>query len=290
MLDSNVIRDPRLLAGGEVVERDFPTVGHVRFENFAPGQWMTKAGNPAKIARRRYLFTPLDGEQTEVESVSWFADSLRKRQLEIWIETQATIGAVKAERLGELDGVPEEDWKERVRSLGLGASARKEQGADRGEIIHDAMHKLAVEGVAPNPADVPGIARPWVQAAMRAWLTLGVDETLEAECIVVHPELMYAGRFDLLCRTGKLTTLVDHKTGKGKIYTAAHWQSRLYAMAIEKCLRVQVDRIKLLGVGDDGSFEIVNCAVSEEEARALVAVARADKRADKSMRQERRAA
>ncbi len=274
------ISDPRLIPGGQTITRTFD-FGTLKFEDYAAGTWLTKAGAPGKTARRHYL---LDGE--EVYSVSSIVGCLDKPALVRWIEDQATRGAVQAERLGELAGVPEEDWCRRVRSLNLGASAKRDEGADRGTIVHDALHTLAVEGRAPNPADVPGIARPWVRGAVAAWLSLGDGDVIAAEEIVCHPELRYAGRFDLLRMLVGQRTLLDWKSGRGKIFEAAHWQARLYAMALERCGE-PVDRIVLVGIGDDGGFELVDCACTEQDAEALLRVHRAQKRIQSDMRAQR---
>lgn len=267
---------------GERVERVIDGVGTIVFENYAAGEWMTKKGEPAKKARRRYL---LDGE--EVDSVSSIVATLDKPALRRWIEDQATRGAVQAERLGELADVYEEDWVNRVKLLGLGASAKRDEGADRGLVIHSAFHKLGVDGTAPNPADFSAIARPWVQAAMRAWLALS-PEMLEAESIICNPMLRYGGRPDLVAKVDGKVTLLDYKTSKsGRIYEQAHYQTQLYRMALHEC-GIPVEQVKLIGIGNDGAFEVVDCAVTEEDARALVHVYRSRKRVNAAMADQRR--
>lgn len=278
---SSIISIPGIESGGERITRRIDGVGELVYENYAAGQWATKKGEPGKKSRRRYL---LDG--VELDSVSTIVGTLAKPALSYWIEDQATRGAVQAERLGELADVPEEDWCRRVKSLGLGATAKRDEGADRGTIIHAAFHALAVDGTVPNPADFPGIARPWVKGAMRAWLAMGPGDVIASEEIVCHPELGYAGRYDLVRMVAGRRTLLDFKTGKARIFSAAHWQARLYAMALER-LDERVDRILLIGVGDDGGFELIDCAVSEDAARALVGVCGANRRIESDMRCQR---
>lgn len=276
---------PGVTPTGERVERDIPGVGLVVFENYGPGEWMTQKGEPAKRSRRRYL---LDGE--EVDSVSSIVDALRKEALERWIEDQACRGAVQAERLGELTDVPEEDYAWRIRSLGLGASAKRDEGADRGTVIHEAMQGLA-EGRVPNPADVPGAARPWIQGAMRAWLALEITpgNVILSEEIVAHPELRYAGRPDLVAKIDGVVTLLDYKSGRGRVYGEAHFQTRLYQMALA-CCGIPVERIVLVGIADDGGFELIDCAVTEDQAAALLVVHRARRLVNASMADQRRRA
>lgn len=268
---------------GERVVRDIPGIGVLAFENYGPGEWMTKKGEPAKKSRRRYLLS-----DDELDSVSSIVDTLSKPALYNWYEDHGARGAVQAERMGELVDVPPEEIVKRIRLLGLGASAMRDEGADRGHAIHAAFHRLAVDGKVPNPADFPGIARPWVQGAMRAWLAMA-PKMIAAEEIVCHPELGYGGRPDLLATVDGKTTLIDYKTGKGRVFDQAHYQTRLYEMAL-RCLGVEVERILIVGIADDGGFELIDCDITEEEARGLILVYRSRKRANSSMAAQRAAA
>lgn len=267
----------------EIVEREFP-YGTVRFENLAAGDWLTSRGEPAKKPRRRYLINGL-----EVTSPSQLAGCLDKPALTRWIERESVIGAVKAERAGELAGVPEEDWPWRVQSIRLGASAKRDQGAERGTIVHQALHSLAVDGRVPDPAMVADYARRWLQGAILAWEALGITRVIEAEQIVGHPELGFAGRFDLLAMADGLVTLIDWKTSpKGSVYAESHWQARAYAVAIERSLGLRVEDIKLIGVGPDGGFELISCEITSEDLESLVKVHYARKRVEQAQRDQRR--
>ena len=278
-----VIRPPELLPGGYTIEREIPGVGLLTFEDYPIGGWMTKRGEPAKIARRRYL---LDG--VELDSVSSIVGALDKPALMIWIEQQATLGAVQAERLGELLDVPEEDWVKRVKSLGMGASAKRDEGADRGTIIHAAFHSLATTGSSPNPAEFPALARPWLRGAVGAWFAMD-PEMVAAEQIVCCSEHGFAGRYDLLAMIDGHLSLCDWKTGRGRVFDQSHWQVRLYCMALA-AEGVDVERACIVGIGDDGGFEIIDCAVSDVEARELLGVFRARKLVNASMANQRRIA
>lgn len=277
-----VITPPGLIPGGQTITREIPGVGVLRFEDYAAGQWLTQKGEPAKKARRRYLL-----DDVELDGVSSIVGTLSKEALQIWIETQATIGAVQAERMGELAGVPQEDWCKRVKFLGLGASAKRDEGADRGTVIHQALHTLAVEGRAPNPSEFPGVARPWLQGAVAAWLALNPSEVVCAEEIVCHPEHRYAGRPDAVVVADGKRCLLDWKSSRGgKAWPESHWQTRLYAMALER-LGIPVDRILVVGIGDDGGFELTECAASESDVVALISVFRARKRIASDMAAQR---
>lgn len=262
--------------GGMIVERVIPGLGELRFEDFDKGQWYTKAGTIAKTARRRYL---LNGD--ELDAVSDFCRVLDKPALTKpggWIERNAAIGAVQAERMGELHGVPEEEWCWRARMLGLGPTAKKEEGADRGKILHSVFEALANGEPVPDPNDVPALARPWLQGAIGAWLTLSVTEIVAAETMVCHPELGYGGRPDLVAVADGKVTLLDYKSGKGFAYPEAHYQTRLYDMALAVSAGIVVDRIVIVAVGDDGSFDLPECDATEADARALIHVYRSRKR------------
>lgn len=176
----------------------------------------------------------------------------------------------------------------RVKALNLGASAKRDEGADRGHAIHDAFHKLAVDGRSPNPADFPMMARPWVQGAMRAWLAMN-PKLIAAEEMVCHPELMYAGRPDLIATVSGKRTLIDYKTGKGKVYDAAHYQTRLYAMAL-RFFDLEPEEILIVGIDDQGSFELIRCEATEADALALLHTFKARKRINADMAVQRKVA
>lgn len=270
--------------GGEIVEREIPRVGLLRFENFAAGQWLTQKGAPAKKAKRVYT---LNG--VEQDAVSSIVGTLSADALIAWAEDHGARGAVQAERMGELVDVPEEDIIRRVRSLGLGADAARDDAGDRGTAIHLAMHTLATTGEAPNLGDYPGVWRPWVQGAVRAWLALD-PEPIDSEFMVCNPDQGYAGRPDFFCLSDGLRTLVDYKTGKGKVYDRAHYQTRGYAEAFPPCGLEPPQRIVILGIGDDGGFQIVDCSATADDWDALLHTYRARKRINAAMAEARKAA
>lgn len=283
-LDGNphTLTPPGIEPGGERIVREIDGVGTLTFDDFVAGQWLTKKGEPAKISKRRYAL-----DDRELDSVSSVVDTLRAWALEDWIERQATIGAARAMQLGKLRGVPEEEWRDQVKALGLGASAKRDEGADRGKAIHAVFEALALGRPAPNPAEFPALARPWLRGALLAWLALGVTESVAVEEIVCNPEHGYAGRPDLVCVADGRLTLVDWKTGKGRVYDKAHYQTRLYAMALAASVGIVVDRIVIVGIADDGGFELIECAVSEVDVVALLTVFRSRRRVESDMRAQR---
>jgi hypothetical protein len=211
-----------------------------------------------------------------------------------WIERETAIGTYTAAKQGELDDVPPEDLWERVRMLGYGCG-KTDQAADRGKITHNVMEGIAETGTVPNPAEVPEIARGWVRGAVAAWRALDVSEVVEREQIVCHPELGFAGRFDLLAITRspltgeKVLSLLDYKSSdKGTVWSEAHWQTRLYALAIRESMGLTVERIVIVGIGNDGGFELVECECTEDEARALALVYATQKKIGRQMSAQRR--
>jgi hypothetical protein len=265
---------------GEVLERVLPDGGVLTFENLGPGEWTTKAGQPAKTARRRYMLNGM-----ELDSVSSIIDTLSKPALYAWYETQATLGAVRAERMGELHGVHETGWVERVRSLGLGASAKKDEGADRGNVTHAVLHALVLGEEPPSIDSFPAIARPWASGAYAAFMALD-PKLIEAEQITCHPGLQYAGRPDLIARIGGDVTLVDYKSGKGRVFGEAHYQTRLYEMA-KRQEGMRIDRILIVGINDDGGYELVECEASEDDALNLLYTFHSRKRINAGMALQR---
>lgn len=265
------ILDAERIVGGTDLTVDTPA-GTVRFQECAEGEWLTKKGEPARKAHRGYW---LDGEP--IAAVSDITATLAKPALDHWKQKHMAIGAVQAERLGELHGVPEEDYAARVTMLGLGPDAARAEGAARGTAIHAVMHAYVTTGEPPNPAELPQECRPWLSGAMRACLALD-PEVIAAEFMVCHPELRYAGRPDLYAICGGLRTLIDYKTGRGIIHDGAHWQTRGYAECFEHCGLEPPERILIVGINDEGGFTLADCDVSPEEWRALVCVFQSTRR------------
>jgi hypothetical protein len=83
-------------------------------------------------------------------------------------------------------------------------------------------------------------------------------EPIAVERLVVHPELNYAGRLDLIATLDDepgLPTLLDFKTNpKGRIYPEAHVQGHAYALADERCGEPRVGRVALVGIAEDGTY------------------------------------
>ncbi len=272
-----------LTDGIEVIERDIPNLGLLRYEDYPAGTWLTQRGEPAKRGRRRYLLGDL-----VLDSVSSIVDTIDKPGLVRWAEDHGTRGGVKAERLGELDGVPEEEWAERCRLLGLGPSAARDEGSDRGKAIHAVFESMARTGEPPDASLLPATWRPWLRGAVRAWLTLD-PQLIESECIVCNPEFGYAGRFDLYATCGGTPTLVDYKTGRGKVYEQAHYQTRGYAECFPVSGLEPPARIVIVGISEDGDPQLVECEASSDDWYDLLRVFRSRKAIAAGMAAQRKA-
>lgn len=277
------ILPPERILGGTDLQVDHPA-GLLRFQECRRNEWLTLKGEPAMKAHRGYW---LDGDY--LDAVSSIVGVLDRPGLTRWMQDHTARGAVQAERMGELQGVPEEEYLARVTLLGLGPEAARDQGAARGTAIHLAMHTLARTGEPPDSADYPREWLPWLGGSMRAWLALD-PASIDAEFLVCHPELGYAGRPDLCAVCDGKRTLIDFKTGKGKVFSAGHWQTRGYAECFEFCELEPPERIVIVGIDDRGGFELVDCEVSGEEWHGLVAVYRANKRAERAMAGQRKLA
>jgi len=274
---------PDRIIGGTVYERETP-VGLLRFVQCAPGEWLTAKGEPAKKPHRSYS---LDG--TELDSVSSIVGCLDKPALLHWVEQTTAIGTAQAFRLGELDECPDEEIVDRLKLLQLGSSAARDMGADRGHAIHLAFEGLARGEGMPDLETFPAQAVPWLRGAARAWLRMSpVVDVIEGS--VVHPEHSYAGRFDLIAKIEGRRTLVDYKTNRGRVYDSAHYQTRLYAMALEASGYEPVEDIVIVGVDDDGGVKLVHCEATEEDALSLLHVARSRKRVNAGMAAQNKAA
>jgi hypothetical protein len=251
----------------EVLERTLPELGLLRYEEFDAGEWLTKKGEPAKIGKRRYSLNDED-----YDAVSAIVGTLPKEALIRWAEDHGARGAIVAQEQGALEDVPLDEVIKVVRSLKLGAEAVKDEAAERGDAVHLAFHTLATMGTVPVFADYPPKWRGWIKGVASAWLKLD-PKPIEAEFMVCHPELHYAGRPDLLCFVDGQLTLLDYKSSlKGVIYEQAHYQTRGYADCFPFCGYPEPERILIVAVRADGEVLLEDCVVSSTRWQRLVAL------------------
>jgi hypothetical protein len=131
-----------------------------------------------------------------------------------------------------------------------------------------------IESFLSSPHDPPPLpeeeeARRAVESFLSWWRERPRIPALR-EAIVAHPELGFAGRFDLLLGDG---TLLDFKTSKA-IYPEYELQVGAYALALEAWEGIRARRGMILRLGKDGSFEAkeVDLRRAGEAFKGLLAV------------------
>jgi hypothetical protein len=89
---------------------------------------------------------------------------------------------------------------------------------------------------------------------------------IAVERLIVHPELRYAGRLDLIAAMNDIPTLMDFKTSaSGRVYSRAHVQGAGYRMADERSGGDPIERIAIVGIGEDGEYRISETPLEEAE-------------------------
>jgi hypothetical protein len=124
--------------------------------------------------------------------------------------------------------------------------SRKATGT--GSEVHDWIEAF-LQGV---PRGLP--VNPPSMKALQAFLSWWKEEKREvllSEEIVAHPELLYAGKVDLLLTDG---TLVDFKTSKA-LYPEYELQLGGYALALETWQGIRPQKGLLVRIGKDGTTE-----------------------------------
>lgn len=256
--------------------RELQDGARIEFE-YAPVGWPTKS-KPNQLRKaewRRYFLIAPTGERTELTSVTTILDVLAKQALYAWHEDHGARGAVEAQRLGELpEDLPLDEVVGRVRGLGLGAQAAKRRAADRGLDVHDALERWARSGDLPDPADMHVEHRPYLQGLARALLTLDPSPTA-VEQLVASREHRFAGRYDLRADIAGRDTLLDLKTNAaGRGWPEAHVQLPGYALAELECGGSMPERLVVVGVGPDGTFNVDDCCGEPADFLAILAAFR----------------
>jgi hypothetical protein len=135
------------------------------------------------------------------------------------------------------------------------------------------VHRWIEAFLREEPRELP--EDPSSLKAIRAfieWWKEGKREVLLAEEIVAHPELLYAGKIDLLLADG---TLVDFKTSKA-LYPEHELQLGGYALALEAWEGIRPQKGLLVRIGKDGSVETkeVDLEAAKEHFRYALALYR----------------
>lgn len=245
----------------EVARRDLPD-----------GRWVEFTEAP----RRGYKLCGDDAKPVKLVSVTTALGVLNRPALIRWSEARGAAGALAAVRLGELhpDTHHDDQAIDVVRILGLGADAAKQQAADRGLDVHDALETYCRTSELPSPQDMKIEARPYMRGLARMLAALDPDP-IHVERIICHPGLSYAGRMDLLAAIDGRRTLLDLKTSKsGRGFPEAHAQSVGYAAAEESLGEPWPDRIIVVGVSPNGGFCVDECAAPPDAFERILGVYR----------------
>jgi hypothetical protein len=278
--------DPRLTPGAlkETKSREVPDVGRIEFE-LAPAGWLTKDGNVrTKDWRAYYLVTGCSGcegagrvpgkrdgttrkcadckgegsARRRLPSVTTLLDAIcPKPGIPPWAEARGIEGAIEAVRRGlinPMDPASAENAVEIVRAERLGADRARDDAADRGLDVHDALEVYMRTGQPPQPHRILPEHHGYYQALVR-WLLDHDPEPEAVEELVVHPELGYAGRLDLRARIRGALTTVDAKTQeKAGIYLGAHAQVSLYERGAVRCGDEPADRLLVVVFAANGEY------------------------------------
>lgn len=146
------------------------------------------------------------------------------------------------------------DWYARN---GASAIELRDNGQARGKAAHSYVEAYLTGADLPLLADYPEDWRGYMQGAA-AFLFEYDPQPVAVERLVVHPEMRYAGRLDLLARVRDRLTLLDFKTNpKGTVYPKAHVQATAYAIADERCGGEPIEAVMLVGIAADGTFNVV---------------------------------
>lgn len=131
--------------------------------------------------------------------------------------------------------------------------------SERGKNVHSFVEDFMRTGEL-TPWDVfPGDHHGYLQGVARFLFDYAPDP-IAIERLVVHPELNFAGRLDLIATLEDqpgVPTLLDFKTNpNGRIYPEAHVQTHAYALADERCGEPRVGRVAIVGIAEDGTYRV----------------------------------
>lgn len=152
----------------------------------------------------------------------------------------------------------------------------RDDAADRGVNVHDALESWGATGKLPNPDEFPENEQPYVKGLL-AFLTDVQPVAVRQEVMVGSLEYGFAGRFDLVARVDHErdytercypkradkrnlldpgTFLLDLKTSKG-VYSSHHLQLAAYELAAIECGYEPTDARGVIHVTDTGKYELV---------------------------------
>lgn len=222
-----------------------------------------------------------DGQRIDVPSVTGVLKVLDKPAIIPWAEARGIDGAVQAVRLGEIDPQDAASVAHAVgtvRTLKLGADAARDQGADRGTSLHNALELYVKTGQVPSVAAFPVEHRGYVQALCR-WLLAARPEPTAVEVCVGSVEHGFAGRLDLRATIDGRDLVVDLKTNaKGRVYDDPHIQTAAYVGALVECGHPEPEGAVIVALGEDGGYESADCEATFDDFLSVLSVHHAMRR------------
>ena len=186
-----------------------------------------------------------------------YVESERRR--DYWFTAE---GNKRRTRLPSVTSILRQTWPkpallEWYARLGREAETALESAANRGKAVHRFVEVYMATGELMDPADFPAEYAPYLRAAA-AFLYEYDPRPLAVEQLVVHPEQRYAGRLDLIAAIHDVPTLLDFKSNtRGAVYPEAHVQATAYAIANQRCGGVELQVSMIVGLAEDGTFNIV---------------------------------
>jgi PD-(D/E)XK nuclease superfamily len=166
---------------------------------------------------------------------------------------------------------------------------KRDDAAGRGTNIHKhALHALASGRPVPLFDAMTEEERGYALGIVAAWHELE-PKPLLSERVVFSAEHRIAGRPDLVAMVGDKRTLWDAKTSTSSFIPAKHHaQLALYDLCLEECGYGATDEQAILMVRPDGTYELVPCEATREDAIAALKVYRAAARINSACAKRRK--
>lgn len=248
------------------LERDIPKIGRVTFEQRESGYRAYKFAGlcefcmgfgyvNAKGAKQDCVCEGGYAKAKRVPSVTTMLGKLFPFDAIRWAENIAARDTLILARQGELNNVDPEEAGQAIRDHGLGVERARQEGANRGTSLHDALEDYLRTGSPPNPITFPEDRRGYVKG-LAGFLSAVNLEPEHIERMVVHPRRMYAGRMDIWGRVDGALEVVDLKSSAKRFVPPKHvWQLRLYAAAEVACGEPCPVNVRVVVLGEDGRWD-----------------------------------
>lgn len=261
---------------GDLIRHDMPSGAVVFYRDSDHSYWSEakqKAGRWSGSGR-------LTGVSTVVAPLDFRPDNLMKWAAHLNGRGVAVLAA---------EGLSLEDADDMRAALGWLASADgvwqaladarllfsdyRDDAGKRGTNVHEhSLHALASGQPVPKRDLLTEEEWGYARGVMAFW-HVHEPEPLQYEQVVVSPTHGVAGRFDLRCRIGGQTWLIDAKTS-GYISNKHHAQIAGYDLLAVEAGFGQADRLAVLQVDADGGYELVPVAADHDDFLAALNVYR----------------